>query len=222
MFIARTQRKFKALAISIGIAGLAACGSGGSDRENSATPVPAAAVPAAPAATIPKLSATPIALTPDTTIGMPGWPAGDTAAGGQGTSIAGLNCLSSDAYHVHAHLAIIKDGQMLALPANIGLLPTCTYPLHTHDATGVIHVEGPVFARFTLGQFFAVWGQPLSYSNVAGLAGLPVVAYIEDGGAVRQYTGDLADIELTAHRSITIQVGSQLTELPSYTWVQGL
>lgn len=216
MSIPWTCEKFKALIASIVIVALTGCGSGGSDRGDSAAP-------SVPAATVPKLSATPIDLGLDATIGMPNaWPAGNTAAGGQGTAIAGVNCVSSDAYHVHAHLAIIKDGQVLAIPQNIGLLPTCTYPLHTHNATGVIHIEAPAPTRFTLGQFFAVWGQPLSYSNVAGLTGLPIVVYVEDGGAVRQYTGDLADLELSMHRSITIQVGSQLAEIPSYTWTQGL
>lgn len=31
-------------------------------------------------------------------------------------------------------------------------------PLHTHDATGVIHVESPTVRTFSLGQFFGVWG----------------------------------------------------------------
>jgi hypothetical protein len=64
-----------------------------------------------------------------------------------------------------------------------------------------------------------VWGQPLSKTNIAGITGLPVTVFIDDDGqSVTEYTGNLADIELKPHRSITIQVGSALAEIPSYRW----
>lgn len=35
---------------------------------------------------------------------------------------------------------------------------SCFEPLHTHDASGIIHIEGPnPSQRYTLGDFFAVW-----------------------------------------------------------------
>jgi hypothetical protein len=40
------------------------------------------------------------------------------------------------------------------------------YWIHTHDSTGWIHVEAPRKIRATLGQFFDVWGQPLSREKV--------------------------------------------------------
>lgn len=36
--------------------------------------------------------------------------------------------------------------------------PRSRRPLHTHDATGTIHVESSARTSFSLGQFFAVWG----------------------------------------------------------------
>jgi hypothetical protein len=201
----------------------ASCGGGGNDSV-AATPIPIttpAPTPSpAPATgtTMPRLSVTPIQLAPTNPLGTPNiWPNGDTVAGGQGQSIDGIDCANIENYHVHTHLAIFRNGEMLTIPAAIGLTG-CTYELHTHDWSGILHVEAPAVKRFTLGQFFAVWGQPLSSSNVAGITGLPVVVYINDGTSLIQYLGNPADIELISHRSITIQIGTALTEIPSYTW----
>jgi hypothetical protein len=125
---------------------------------------------------------------------------------------------------VHSHLSIYLNGEALAIPALIGIVDTsptahCDYLVHTHDRTGIIHVEAPAPALFTLGQFFSIWGQPLSLTDVAGNPGLPVTVYITDNNVTSQYTGDPVAIELTAHREITIQIGTPITEIPSYTWI---
>jgi hypothetical protein len=205
----------------------ASCGGGGNDPVaatpaliTTPTPAPITPTPAPPAAAIsmPLLSATPIQLAPTNPLGTPNiWPNGDTPAGGQGQSINGIVCANSENYHVHSHLAIFRNGEMMGIPAAIGLTG-CTYELHTHDWSGILHVEAPAAKRFTLGQFFAVWGQPLSLSNVAGITGLPVVVFVNDGTSLIQFPGDPSEIELISHRSITIQIGTALTEIPSYTW----
>jgi hypothetical protein len=46
-----------------------------------------------------------------------------------------------------------------------------------------------------------------------------VVVYVTDNNVTSQYSGDPANIELTAHREITIQIGSPIAEIPSYTWI---
>jgi hypothetical protein len=35
---------------------------------------------------------------------------------------------------------------------------------------------------------------------------------------VSKATGDWHDIELKSHREITIQVGTEIAEIPSFTW----
>ncbi len=65
-------------------------------------------------------------------------------------------------YHVHPKLSIMVDGQPYPIPTNIGITPSCMSSLHTHDATGVIHIESTIPRDFVLGDFFAVWGQPFS------------------------------------------------------------
>lgn len=175
--------------------------------------------------TQPPFRAAVTALQDGSAIGTVHWPTGNSASGGKGAPVAGLSCgLMSTNYHVHTHLSIFLNGTVLQLPENVGIVPAtasgagCSYPLHTHDSTGKLHVESTAPMRFTLGQFFAIWGQPLSTTNVAGLTGLPVVIYIADGASVMRYTGDPGEIELTSHREITIQVGSAIDSIPNYTW----
>ena len=183
------------------------------------TPAPAATAPA-PSAPIPPLSSNPTQLVFGGTVGAPGyWPDGDTPIGGDGTGpVNGINCADSEAYHIHAHLSIIRDGQVLAIPANIGIPAKCTYELHTHDKTGEIHMEAPAAKRFTLGNFFSVWGQPLSRTNIAGLTGAAATVYVTDGTTTVIYTGDLTELELTSHRLITIQIGKAIEAIPTFIW----
>lgn len=171
----------------------------------------------------PPFASTPITLTYGGTVGTtPYWPDGDTSTGGAGANIDGMACTPSPAsnYHVHAHLAIIYNGQWLQLPEHIGLPSQCSYEMHTHDHTGIIHIEAPNVNKYTLGKFFDVWGQPLTSTNVAGLAG-DVVAYINDNGEARRYMGDLRSIELISQRDVTLQVGTPaIGTLATYSWYE--
>jgi hypothetical protein len=170
----------------------------------------------------PSFDPKPVALNFGGTVGTLHWANGNTSSGGTGASVDGLICAPgmAELYHVHPHLAIIANGQWLALPANVGILSQCNYEMHTHDSTGIIHIETPNLKTFTLGQFFDIWGQTLSRSNVAGVTG-NVVAYINDNGDVRQYTGDLRSIELISHRDVTLQVGDPpVSTLATYSWYE--
>jgi len=82
--------------------------------------------------------------------------------------------------HVHPHLAIFYNGKQIQVPQFIGFAPSlagsCLYWIHTHDASGVIHIEAPDLSPpqggpFTLGMLFDIWGQPLQPDDVAGLKG---------------------------------------------------
>jgi hypothetical protein len=73
------------------------------------------------------------------------------------------------AMHVHSNLAIFVDGKPVTVPADIGLAADAQSPLHTHDTSGVVHVESAdPGAPFTLGQFFDVWGVRLSGTCIGG------------------------------------------------------
>ena len=66
------------------------------------------------------------------------------------------------AYHIHPTLRILVDGNEIPVPANIGIEPDGrSRYIHTHDATGVIHVESPIQVDFTFGDFMKIWGKRL-------------------------------------------------------------
>lgn len=74
--------------------------------------------------------------------------------------IQGVECDPSEGtvFHVHAHLDMIVDSKQVTIPAGIGIKQNqCLYWLHTHDTSGVIHIESPTQSKFTLGQFIQVW-----------------------------------------------------------------
>ena len=69
-------------------------------------------------------------------------------------------------FHIHPLLSIIADGKNIEIPANVGVTSACLHPLHTHDATGRIHVESPEKRDFSLADFFAVWGKAFSKDQI--------------------------------------------------------
>jgi hypothetical protein len=78
-----------------------------------------------------------------------------------------------ETFHIHALLHIYVNGLLSPLPAEIGLDPAkgIESSLHTHDSSGIIHMEAPHAYPFTLGDFFAVWGVKLGPAQVGGLTG---------------------------------------------------
>jgi hypothetical protein len=140
------------------------------------------------------------------------WPDGS----GTGASIGGVDCITSNVSHNHALVSIYRDGVRLAVPASVGL-KGCTYEMHTHDRTGVIHIEPNVAREMKLGQFFAVWNQPLSRTAVAGLAG-PVRYFVIDNEVLTRFDGNPADIPFAAHKEIVIITGTAPAVLPRYRW----
>lgn len=71
--------------------------------------------------------------------------------------------------HYHPEIFISDHGKAVEIPANIGISPTCMRALHTHDNTGVIHIETPVHHDFTVGDFFSNWGKSFSKDQLMGL-----------------------------------------------------
>jgi hypothetical protein len=210
---------------------LAGCGGGdssGSPPAQATVPPPAPAPPPPPPPApdpVPPLSSVVVNLDDNHAVGTAHWSNGNTATGGQGQTVLGLNCEASmiETYHVHSHVSIFLDGVALAIPADIGIVPLqpsgrCFYNIHTHDLSGKIHVEAPAPGTFTLGQLFAIWGQSLETTDVAGLTGRPIVVYSTEQSTVTRVTGDWKAIELTSHKEITIQVGTPITEIPNFTW----
>jgi len=156
-------------------------------------------------------------------IGKPAFARGDSTGGGNGQPVDGIKCETSEqvTMHVHAHLAIYDKGVQIQVPQYLGfgqVTPLCLYWLHTHDATGLIHVEAPDFTApnggpYTLGMLFDIWGETLSRTQVARYSG-PVTAFVNG----TKYEGDLKAIPLAAHQQITLEVGTPIVPPPNYTF----
>ena len=86
------------------------------------------------------------------------------------------------------------------------------YWLHTHDATGIIHVESPTVRPYTLGEFFDVWGVRFTQTCLGGYcnAGGQTLRVYANGHLV---TGNLRQLELTAHEEIVVTFGTE-AQLP--------
>jgi len=86
----------------------------------------------------------------------------------------GLPPAGTERFHIHALLRIYVDGILSPVPKNIGIYERqhVEASLHTHDETGIIHMESTHPHRFTLGDFFDVWGVKLGPDRVGGLTGL--------------------------------------------------
>src|SRR6266540_2088752 len=72
------------------------------------------------------------------------------------------------AVHYHAHLDVRIAGTPILVPAGLGIdvARQQISPLHTHDATGVVHIESQADIPYALGQLFIEWGQPLTAGQV--------------------------------------------------------
>jgi hypothetical protein len=81
--------------------------------------------------------------------------------------------------HIHPQLNLLVGEKALTVPAQIGIDPSlwndhtldefgmqsmpemnmsAMAPLHTHDNSGIIHVESTVNKNYTLGEFLNIWG----------------------------------------------------------------
>jgi hypothetical protein len=72
--------------------------------------------------------------------------------------------VSRNGLHWHPELAIYVKDIKQEIPANIGM-GGVEMPVHTHDSTGVIHLEMSGLIRkenITLNQFFKVWGKDIN------------------------------------------------------------
>ena len=172
-----------------------------------------------------------IPLVQATQLGKPMFEPGDTPKGGNGQPVDGIEALGREMLktHLHSHLALFYRGEQVAIPYGIGIVRPfeaengfvgrgkAIYWLHTHDATGIIHVESPDDRKYTLGNFFDIWGQPLAKDNVAGLKGRLRV-YV-DG---KPRSGDPRAIVLGEHTQITLIVGEPAVTPPTYVFPEGL
>ncbi|MBV8153307.1 MAG: hypothetical protein JOY98_02745 [Candidatus Eremiobacteraeota bacterium] len=185
----------------------------------------------------------PIYLSPGEVVGADDQfspPDGDTPEGGQSQNVDGIPCapsMSENQYHVHVYLGILVNGRQVAIPDQIGLYQpgpivngytntaTCYYYIHTHDASGIVHIESFVSAPlssslYTLKNVLDVWGITVGPNNVGPFAGgvRTYVATVPLGTTVAsnyaQYAGDPNAIALYSHEAIWLEVGAPYAAPP--------
>jgi hypothetical protein len=218
-----TRRPVRVLCAALLLLAAAGCGTPApSPDESAGTPTAESSAPAGPSPEpVTEIPAQP-RLTAEGRTSQPPWsapidPAGRVAA-------AGLPMLGAEGQveHIHAHLDVIVDGKPVEVPANLGieLVAQQISPLHTHDTSGIVHIESPVKVPFSLGQFMTEWDVALSESSLGGLkaiAGKQFRAYV-DGKPV---DGNPAAIIFEDHQQIALVYGTapQHQNPPaSYDW----
>lgn len=184
--------------------------------------------------------------------------------GGQGplgSSVDNISCdaTMSENYHVHAYVGLYVNGQLVVIPDAIGIYlaagdttdpatswpnqeiyagtsstPGCFYHIHTHDESGMIHLEDPdpsgapiTASLFTTGNLFDIWGIQVSSTQFGPFQG-PVTVYtsgqVYRGGCVSTgstpwqcevgdseyslWTGDPRSVPLYSHEVVWYEVGS--------------
>ena len=97
------------------------------------------------------------------------------------------------------------------MPSDIGIIDNeCIYWMHTHDDTGIIHIESPEKRNFTLGEFFDIWNQNFSNSQifdntVDGSGNSTLNVYVN--GRKMTAGSDYRQIPINAHDEIAIVFG---------------
>ena len=172
---------------------------------------------------------------------------GDSASGGNGQTVDDLPCaptMVTNKYHVHVFLGVVVNGRQLAMPDTIGMhnpgaevngftnTASCFYEIHTHDASGLVHLEVNKMLPLSdvvyhLKNVLDVWGMPHSSTSFGSFSG-PMHVYVGNVplkqtvvSSYVPFTGNIQNIPLRSHEAIWVEIGSTYytaSELPSVTF----
>lgn len=156
-------------------------------------------------------------------------PTGTNTHPATGQVVDGISCVTTEGnvQHYHAQIYIYVNGQSQQIPEGVGI-PNgqCLYALHTHDASGIVHIESPDHSSYVLGNFFDIWGQPLSTTNVMGhqvdSAHKLVVDVYDANGKMSVYTGNPLNLKLQAHETVYLLYNSPHVRTAPFTQWNGL
>jgi hypothetical protein len=161
-----------------------------------------------------------LAAVPVSSAAAPRWPNHSSTLGDRVEQL-GLHALPAEgaAEHIHAHLDVFVNGKKVTVPALVGIDVPDQFitELHTHDTTGILHIESPDLRPFTLGQFFGEWNEPLTAHRLGTVAG---AVHVWVNGKAR--SGDPAKLVLKPHEEIAVAVGKLPRRVPkSYRFPLG-
>lgn len=152
-------------------------------------------------------------------------------AAAHGEPVGRLRCETGAHERYGTHLEIFARGLDMVIPAGIGIAPPrdrdgayvtggrCSYPVRTVEPTGLIEVRRGL--RATLGEFFDLWGQPLSRTRLVGFSarrGKFVSAYVNG----RRWKGDPRLIPLRRHTAIVLEVSGYFPPTRVYAFPPAL
>jgi hypothetical protein len=137
----------------------------------------------------------------------------------------GLPGFNETTFHIHAWLHIYDDGKPVQVPANIGIDQVAQFlsPLHTHDTTGIVHMEADQEYDFTLGQFIDVWGVKFADGQIGSLKSQgpdqQLQVYVNG-----QLVKDPVNVVMHEHDNIVIGYGKpgSFPKDPKVEWPEGL
>ena len=116
--------------------------------------------------------------------------------------------------HEHADVEIFVHASKEPVPTDIGIDASkgTIQSIHTHDDTGLVHLESSQSREFTLGEFFGVWGVRFTPSCLGAYCneGNNRLQVFVDGEEVN---GSLQDVQLDDQTVIVVTYGTP-TELP--------
>ena len=146
------------------------------------------------------------------------------------TMVDGIRCdtMEFTTFHIHAHLDIFVDGRPFTVPSQIGINPEgrCLYWLHTHDDSGIIHIESPEERQFTIGNFIDIWTKTFNNTQLFdnNLNGTTNALSMYVNGIKIPTDTDLRNVSINAHDEIAVILGPiQADKIPSrYEFQQGL
>ncbi len=127
--------------------------------------------------------------------------------------IDGMRCTASEGsvMHVHPRLSLVLDARNVSVPAGIGAVETrCLYNIHTHDTSGIVHVESPTAMNFTLGELFDVWNKTRTYGSEFVPSNLDKYASVTAYVNGVEYKGDYRNIVLQDGNRIGIVASSSV------------
>jgi hypothetical protein len=139
------------------------------------------------------------------------WGPNDGAALKPRLKAIGLHALPKEALklHIHQRMALLVNGKFAYIPPGIGIDENGKFiaELHTHDSSGIIHVESPVVRDYTLGEFFDVWGLRFSSHCLGGYcdtAKKHVFVWVNG----KRVKGDPRKVVLGDHTSLVVAYGT--------------
>lgn len=157
-----------------------------------------------------------------------------------GATIDGITCDQGEhsQVHYHAELQMYVNGVQQPFPSDAGRPSSagCYYWLHTHASDGIVHIEALADGTYTVGQFFDIWGQHISstqlFNNkVDSTHKLTIYVYTPSSDQIsnkdpnsdftvtppsnlQPYTGDPRKIQLKPYELIYIEYGTPVTPQP--------